>query len=109
MSMKRITVMFLLFIPVMLQLESCVKTPFACFQTQPDEDNIHVNQPVTFTGFCSTNADGYFWEFYDDEDSSYFGFTTTQTFYDTGYVKVYLLVTGGRKTNATSREIYVKP
>ncbi|MBP7390254.1 MAG: hypothetical protein KA841_07610 [Chitinophagales bacterium] len=107
--MKRVIVLFFLFVPIALQLESCAKSPFACFRTSPGENDIHVNQPITFTASCSSDGDGYFWEFYDDSDSSYFGYSRTQTFYDTGYVDVYLLVTNGRKFNSTTSKIHVKP
>jgi len=90
-------------------VESCAPKPFACFIVEPDEENIHVGDSITFRASCTTGADAYFWEFYDKDDSTEYGFLTTRKFYQPGEVKVFLLVTGSGKTSATSRYITVKP
>lgn len=100
---------FVCFLLSLLFIQSCVRAPYACFRTEPDEGDIHVNQPVTFSAYCSTGADSWFWEFYDKEDSTEYGFSVTKTFTDTGEVKVFLLVVGGSKTSSTERYITVKP
>jgi hypothetical protein len=102
-------IVFLSFITLLLLVQSCGRQPYACFRTEPEEDNIHVHQPVTFRANCSTGADSYFWEFYDKEDSTEYGFSVTKTFKDTGEVKVFLLVVGGGKTSSTQTYIKVKP
>ncbi len=93
----------------LLATAACSRRPYACFRTEPEEEDIHVNQPVTFRANCSSGADSYFWEFYDKEDSTEYGFSVTKTFADTGEVKVFLLVVGGGKTSSTERYIKVKP
>ncbi|MCS6933747.1 MAG: hypothetical protein NZM35_01175 [Chitinophagales bacterium] len=87
----------------------CTRRPYACFRTQPPEDSIRVNVPVTFYASCSVNSNEYFWEFYDNPDSSYFGYSIQHTFYTPGKQKVFLMVAGYGKTASTIREIEVKP
>lgn len=89
--------------------QSCGRTPYACFTTEPDEDSIHVNQPVTFRANCTSGAGSYYWEFYDKDDSTEAGFSVTKTFYAPGEVKVFLLVVGNGKTSSTERYITVQP
>lgn len=91
----------------LLLVTGCGRRPFACFEYEPKE--IHVNQPVVFTGFCSSNADDFFWEFYDNEDSTFFGPTITMVFDSPGPVKVLLLVSNESKTAATDETIEVLP
>ena len=94
---------------LLVSIESCGKRPFACFETSVDEADIHVNQPVKFFALCSSNADDFYWEFYDNEDSTEFGYSVTKTFKDTGLVNVFLLVSKGNKTSSTERKIKVLP
>ncbi len=96
-------------VAAVLLLQACKGRPFACFTTEPDEDDLHVHQPVIFRASCSTNADTYYWEFYDKEDSTEYGFSTIKTFADTGQVKVFMLVVGGGKTSSTERYITIRP
>ena len=100
---------FIVVFVCMLLSQSCGRAPYACFTTEPKEDSIHVNQPVTFRANCTSGADSYFWEFYDKDDSTMTGFNITRTFYDTGEVKVFLLVVGNGKTSSTERYITVQP
>lgn len=88
---------------------SCGTHPFACFTTDVAEDSIHRMQPVTFNAACSANGDGYFWELYGNEDSTFYGTTLTTVFKDTGNVKVFLLITAGGRTASTERYIKVLP
>lgn len=99
----------LYFIVLLLAMAGCTTKPYACFRTEPEEEDIHVNQPVVFRANCSSGADSFFWEFYDKEDSTEYGFSVTKTFTDTGEVKVFLLVVGGGKTSSTERYITIKP
>ena len=92
---------------LLLIFQSCGRKPFACFRTDVDEDSIHVNEPVIFNSVCSSNGNSFFWEFYDNEDSIFFTPTVQKIFYDTGNVKVFLLVTNGNKSSTVSREIHV--
>ncbi len=102
-------IVLIVVVAALFLIQSCKGKPFACFSTEPDEDNLHVNQPITFRANCSTNADTYYWEFYDKEDSTEYGFSVTKTFADTGEVKVFMLVVGGGKTSATERYITIRP
>lgn len=106
--MVRNLLLYSLFV-LLLAIQACTGSPYACFRTEPDEEDIHVNQPITFRANCSSGADSYFWEFYDKEDSTEYGFSVTKTFTDTGEVKVFLLVVGGGKTSSTERYNNVKP
>ncbi|MCW5909213.1 MAG: hypothetical protein KIS94_15210 [Chitinophagales bacterium] len=101
--------LYALLLVSLLYLESCGRKPYACFMTEPDEEEIHVNQPVTFYAGCSINAETFFWEFYGNDDSTDYGYSTTRTFYTPGQVKVFLIVVGQGKSTATERYITVQP
>lgn len=85
------------------------KRPFACFTTNVDPDSIHVGQPVTFTATCSSNSNDFYWEFYDNEDSTFYGYSVVMTFYQPGDVDVFLLTANSSSTSSTSDVIKVKP
>lgn len=105
--MGKAVAIFSLFALVLVS--SCGKHPFACFTTVPDEDSLRVNQPIMFNAACSTNGELFYWEFYDNEDSTFYDSPITMTFHDTGNVKVFLLITSGGKTSSTERVIHIKP
>ncbi len=88
---------------------SCGHAPNACFASSINEDSIHVNQAVTFNAACTSNGDGFNWQFYGNEDSVEFGSIVTKAFPDTGSVNVYLLVTNGKKSSSVTRDIRVIP
>lgn len=90
-------------------MQSCDQKPSACFKTDVHEDSIHVNQLVTFNSSCSSKAGDFYWEFYDNDDSVFFTNNVQIVFYDTGMVKVYLLVTNGRQSSSKTQEIHIKP
>ena len=94
---------------IVLAVQSCSKTPVACFNTTPPLDSIHVNQTVTFNGTCSIFADGYNWQFYNNTDSTAFTPVVTKVFKDTGSVNVYLLVTSGNQFAGVNTSIKVQP
>lgn len=85
------------------------KRPFACFTTDVDPDSIYVGQPVTFTANCSSNSSDYFWEFYDNDDSTYYGYSVTVTFYQPGNVDIFLLTSNNSSTSSTTDIVKVKP
>ena len=103
---KTLALLLVVTAAVAVGLQSCGH-PFACITTDIDEDSIHVNQPVTFTGACSSSADDYFWIFDDNSDSSFFGYNITKTFTDTGDHEVFLLVTGKGKSASTTQYYHV--
>lgn len=107
--MKNTAIIVLLFSSVVLFMQSCKKTPLPCFVTNPEEDSIHVNTPVTFSSFCTRDGNSFYWEFYEGGDSIEFGDVVTKTFYDTGSVKVYLFVTNGTKSASVTKRIRVNP
>lgn len=94
---------------MILAIQSCTKTPIACFNTTPGPDSIHVNQPVVFDARCSIFAGSYNWQFYNNPDSIAFTPTVTKTFTDTGTVNVYLLVTWGNQYAGVEQNIKVLP
>jgi len=93
----------------LLIIQSCSKTPIACFTTTPGMDSIHVNTPVIFDARCSVYAGSYNWQFYNNVDSIAFTPTVTKTFKDTGTVDVYLLVTWGNQYAGETQNIVVQP
>lgn len=107
--MMRVAIPFFLFLSLLISAQSCKKTPLPCFVTNPEEDSIHVNTPVTFSAFCTRNGNSFYWEFYEGGDSIEFGDVVTKTFYDTGSVKVYLFATNGNKSSSVTKHIQVKP
>jgi hypothetical protein len=102
------TVLLILFSTALyFSVQSCARKPSACFKTDIPEDSIHVNQLVTFSALCSNNAGDYFWEFYNNDDSVEFTQRVQKVFYDTGQVKVYLLITNGRQESSVTRTVHV--
>ncbi len=104
----RSLIQFLFFITLLLS-QSCGKQPYPCFTTNPSEDNIHANQPISFSPYCSTNGKEFFWQFYANDDSIEFSPVVIKYFKDTGYVEVSLDVTNGNKFARVTDKIYVKP
>lgn len=94
---------------LIVSIHSCTKRPYACFRTIPEEDSLKVNVPITFIASCSSNGDDFFWEFYDNPDSSEFGYSTVRTFHTAGQVEVFLLVAGNGKTAATTKMVTINP
>jgi PKD repeat protein len=91
-------------------MQSCRKSPFACFTTSVNIDSIRVNVPVTFNALCSSYAGSYNWQFGSGDSADVqFNAVVTETFKDTGDVDVYLLVTNGGKQNSTDETIHVHP
>jgi len=92
-------------------VQSCDRSPSACFTINVNTDSIHVNQPVTFNGTCSYLADEYFWQFQEANDSTLGSYNSvvTETFSDTGNVSITLTVLKGSQTASTSQTIHVKP
>ena len=80
---------------IVLAAQSCSKTPIACFNTTPSLDSLHINRPIIFNANCSTLADAYYWQFYNNQDCTAFTPQITKYFKDSGTVNVYLLVTNG--------------
>src|SRR4051812_32998046 len=101
--------LFLFLAGFYLFIQSCTQRPYACFRTDVNEDSIHKNQLITFSALCSNNAGDYFWEFFNNDDSVEFTSNVHKVFSDTGQVKVYLLVTNGRKQSSVTRTIHVNP
>ena len=106
-----------IFVPLMaliafsFTVQSCKKTPYACFITTPSIDSIRVNVPVIFNAFaCSSYANSYNWQFGSgDSIDVEFNPIVTKTFKDTGNVDVYLLVTNGNKQSSLDQTIHVNP
>ena len=92
---------------IMLAVQSCSKTPIACFNTTPSLDSIHINQPITFDANCSTLADAYYWQFYNNRDCTAFTPMVTKYFKDSAVVNVYLLVTNGNNFAGVTYNITV--
>ncbi len=85
----------------------CGSKPFACIMIEGNADTIHVNQPVTLNGFCSTGADEYNWEV--NLDSVYFTPRITLTFATPGEQAIYLLVTNRGKSAGATQKLMIYP
>jgi hypothetical protein len=94
---------------IALGVQSCSKTPIACFTTTPNMDSIHVNDTVIFNANCSVFAGSYNWQFYNNQDSVAFTAIVTKVFRDTGKVDVYLLVNDGNNFADVDQTILVLP
>ena len=94
---------------MVLGVQSCSKTPIACFTTTPAMDSIHVGDTVVFNAYCSVFAGSYNWQFYNNQDSTAFTPIVTKIFRDTGRVDVYLLVTDGNNFADVDQTILVLP
>ena len=88
--------------------QSCSRTPIACFNTSPPLDSIHRNQPVIFNATCSFDAGNYYWQFYNNRDSTAYTPMVTKFFKDSGTVNVYLLVTSGNNYAGVNYDITVQ-
>ena len=93
---------------LVLLLQACGKKPVPCFDTYPDKENIHINQQVTFSAYCTNNGNDYYWQFYNNEDSIEFGPVVTKYFKDTGTVKVSLTATNANKSAIYTDYILVR-
>ena len=90
-----------------LGIQGCGSKPFACITVEGNEDSIHVNQPVSLNGYCSSNAEQYNWEV--NLDSVYFTPRITLTFAAPGEQEIYLLVSNNGKSAGTIKKIIVHP
>lgn len=91
-------------------MQSCYRSPVACFSISVNTDSIYVNKPVTFDGTCSYLAKEYFWQFETKKDTlGSFNAVDTETFTDTGNVIVVLSVLNGNQVSSVSQTIHVRP
>lgn len=107
--MKNLLSIIFSLIVLLFSIQSCGKSPLPCFSTLPEEDNIHVNQPVVFSAYCTAQGKEFYWQFYDNDDSIAFGPVQTKYFKDTGEVKVSLDATNGTKSSRYTKVIVVRP
>jgi len=105
--LKELLLYFFVFCAVALGLQSCGGKPFACIKVEGNEDSIHVNQPVTINGYCSSNANEYNWQV--DLDSIYFTPRFTISFPTAGEKEIYLFVANRGKSAAAIKKITVRP
>ncbi len=92
---------------VMFGLWGCGSKPYACIIVEGNEDSLHVNQPVTINGLCSSGADQYNWQI--NLDSVYFDPRITLRFATPGEQEVYLLVTSRGKSASTIKKLVIRP
>jgi hypothetical protein len=107
MMVKKLLPCLLVIIVFVLAIQGCGSKPYACITVEGDEDSIHVNQPVTISGLCSSNASEYNWEI--NLDSVYFTPRITLTFATTGEQEIYLLVTNRGKSAGVTKKLIVHP
>lgn len=85
----------------------CGSKPYACIEIEDNGDSIHVNQPISINGYCSSHAGQYNWQV--NLDSVYFTPRITLRFATPGEQDIYLLVTNGSKTAGVTRKFTIYP
>ena len=105
--LKKMLFAFVVACVLVAGLESCGNNPYACILIEGSSDSIHVNQPVTFSGLCSSNASSYNWQI--NLDSVYFTPRITLRFAAPGVQEIYLLVTNGGKSAGLVKKVTVYP
>jgi len=103
---KLLPIIFIVLVGL-LAIEGCGSKPFACIEVEGNGDSIHVNQPVSLNGYCSSRADQYNWEV--NLDSVYFTPRITLRFSAPVEQQIYLLVTNQGKSSGTSQKIMIYP
>ena len=89
-------------------INSCSKTPYACFKILNNVDSIHVRDTVRFDANCSSDVDHYNWNLGDNKDLQFNA--TAKTTYDTvGTFNITLFVTSGGNTAQADKTITVRP
>jgi PKD repeat protein len=88
-------------------INSCSKTPSACFQVYSSSDSIRIGEPVTFDASCAADANEYNWSFGGDLID--FGKIVTIAFDSAKVYEVELITINGRKTTKNIKEITVYP
>ena len=92
---------------LLLGIWGCGNKPYACIEIEDNGDSIHVNQPISINGYCSSHADQYNWQV--NLDSVYFTPRITLRFAAPGEQDIYLLVTSGSKTAGVTRKFTIYP
>lgn len=85
----------------------CGSKPYACIQIEDNGDTIHVNQPISINGYCSSGAAEYNWQI--NLDSVYFTPRITLRFATPGEQDIYLLVTNGGKSAGVTKKFTIYP
>ena len=88
-------------------LQGCGQKPFACITIEGNQDSIHVHQPVTINGYCSSGANEFNWLI--NNDSVYFTPRFTIIFNTPGEQEIYLLVSSNKKAAGATKKLIVYP
>jgi hypothetical protein len=88
-------------------LNSCSKTPSACFQVYADSDSIRVGDAITFDASCAVDANEYNWSFGGDIID--YGKIVTIAFDSAKVYEVELMTLNGRKMTKNKKDITVYP
>ena len=92
----------------MVLINSCSKTPYACFKILNNVDSIHVRDTVRFDGSCSSDVENYNWNLGDNKNLQFN--IAAKTTYDTvGTYTITLFVINGGNTAQADKIITVKP
>ncbi len=90
-----------------LGMESCGSKPYACIEIEDNGDSVHVNQPISINGYCSSHADQYNWQI--NLDSVYFTPRITLRFATPGEQEIYLFVSNQGKSTSTIKKLTIYP
>ena len=104
---KKIFTSLFVVIVFLFGIWGCGSKPYACMQIQDNGDSVHVNQPVTISGYCSSHASEYNWQI--NLDSVYFTPTITLRFAAPGEQEIYLFVSNQGKSASTSQKLMIYP
>lgn len=98
---------FFVIVVFVIGIWGCGSKPYACIEIEDNGDSIHVNQPISINGYCSSGADEYNWQI--NLDSVYFTPRITLRFATPGEQDIYLLVTNGGKSAGVTKKFTIYP
>ena len=104
---KKIFSSFFVIVVFVIGIWGCGSKPYACIEIEDNGDSIHVNQPISINGYCSSGADEYNWQI--NLDSVYFTPRITLRFATPGEQDIYLLVTNGGKSAGVTKKFTIYP
>ena len=107
MMLRKLLPCVFVIVVLVLAMQGCGSKPYACITVEGNGDSIHVNQPVSINGYCSSNADEYNWQI--NLDSVYFTPRITIRFPTAGEQEIYLLVSSRGKSAGLVQKITIYP
>ena len=88
-------------------LNSCTKTPEACFVIGKGSLNIKVNEEIQLSAACSSDADTYAWEYGDGSGDT--GATAKHKYPQAGTYNIKLTAKNSSKSASTTKTVTIAP